>query len=262
MADPTMNWSDFGNVIAAIGAFGTAAFGIVESAGKAFSISWTSNKGKTCHNWGLPYAGFREIKRMMKPLRPALKYAYGDDYMEIISQQYRTGGSTGDAPDTIRQGVRLGLPFMSIPAATNLIDALWNLNIAQATALATALQSPANLPPPSGDAAPPAPDATAQGQVLAGRFSTTLDARITAAFDLADQRYETTAKTLAGIVAVLLAVAFNEQFPLADGKVNEKSVLLAIGIGLIAVPIAPVVNDLSTNLQNALTAFRSISGKK
>jgi hypothetical protein len=259
MADPTMNWSDFGNAVAAIGAFGTAAFGIVESLGKVISFSWTSNKGKTCHNWGLPYAGFRDVKRMMKPLRPALKYAYGDDYMQIISQQYRTGGSTGSAPDTIRQGVRLGLPFMTIPAATKLIDALWDLDIQHATALATALQSPVNLPPPDG-AAPPAPDATAQGQVLAGRFSTTLDARIGAAFDLADQRYETTAKTLAGMVAVGLSLAFNEAFPLT-GTVGPQSVLLAIGIGLVAVPIAPVVNDLSTNLQNALTAFRSISGK-
>ena len=108
MADFSLQWSQFGAAVAAVGAFGVAAFGLVESAGKAIAFN----------GFGLPYAGFGTVKHAIRNLKPALKVAYGDDYMEIISYQYRAGRSTGSAPDTIRQGVRLGLPFMSVEAVT------------------------------------------------------------------------------------------------------------------------------------------------
>jgi hypothetical protein len=252
MADDsfTLQWSQFGAAVAAVGAFGVAAFGLVESVGKAFA--W--------RGYGLPYAGFGAVKHAIRYLEPALKVAYGDDYMEIIAYQYRAGRSTGQAPDTIRQGVRLGLPFMPVAAAAGLIDSVWDLDqgsaaMPNATALAEALQA---VPPATPTAA-----AAATGvdpQALAGRFATALDARVQAAFDVGEDHYEALAKLMAGGVAVGLAVGFDYAM---QGKDPTPPVPLAVAliIGVVAVPLAPVAKDVSTSLQNALTAFKSITGK-
>jgi hypothetical protein len=243
-----LSWQNFAEGVTAVGAFGTAAFGIVESAGKAFCFSWLTRSGRF-HTLGLPYAGFGLVKRMVRPLAPALRIAYGNDYLEIIGQQYYAGRASGSAPDTIRQGVRLGLPFMGADDAANLIKGVWHMPDAQSKALAQALQA-------SG-APSPTPQQTGGGPIdptlaLAGRFATALDARINAAFVMADQRYQTSAKTAAGFAAVALALGFNL------GLGSPFPMLEALGLGLLAVPLAPVAKDLSTSLQNALTAFKSI----
>jgi hypothetical protein len=252
----SIGWQQFGAGITAIGALGMAAFGVVEALGKALAISGTRANGDGYH-FGLPYAGLNVVKRAMQPLSPALKLAYGPGYFDIIAQQYRADRSAGRAPDTIRQGVRLALPFLSKTRAADVISSVWDMDRSYAEALAEALQAPTADTPPK----PPAPVAAASGavdptQALAGRFATALDARVSAAFDLADERYESQAKLWAGIASVVLAVGFNyglgEKFPM----------LLAIGIGIVAVPLAPVAKDLSTSLQNALTAFKAIPGGK
>jgi hypothetical protein len=215
----------------------------VEAVGKAFA--W--------RGYGLPYAGFGAVRHAIRYLEPALKVAYGDDYMEIVAYQYRAGRSTGPAPDTIRQGVRLGLPFMLVADAATLIDSVWDLDQGatakpNATALAQALQ-----------AVPPAtPTALASGvdpQALAGRFATALDTRVQAAFAVAEDHYEALAKLIAGLVAIGLAVGFDR------GLGWPVPVPVALIIGAVAVPLAPVVKDVSTSLQNALTTFKSITGK-
>ncbi|HEY4028999.1 MAG TPA: hypothetical protein VGM25_01530 [Caulobacteraceae bacterium] len=242
MADFNLQWSQFGAAVTAVGAFGVAAFGLVESVGKAFAFN----------GFGLPYAGFGAVKKAIRHLGPALKVAYGDDYMEIISHQYRAGRSTGQAPDTIRQGVRLGLPFMSMEAATAVIDSVWDIDApgapkTNATALAAALQAvPPVPPPPSGGVEP---------QALAGRFATALDARVQAAFEVGEEHYEALAKLIAGMAAVGLAVGFD----LGLGVPVPLPVALIIGI--VAVPLAPVAKDVSSAMQNTLTAFKSITGK-
>src|SRR6185312_8665594 len=209
--------------------------------------------------YGLPYAGFGAVKHAIRHLTPALQVAYGDDYMEIIGYQYRAGRSTGQAPDTIRQGVRLGLPFMSVAAAATLIDSVWDIdqgNAAKpnATALAEVLQA---VPP----ATPTAPATGVDPQALAGRFATALDARIQAAFEVGEDHYEALAKFIAGVVAVGLAVGFDYGMRMPPKFDLPVSLPVALIIGVVAVPLAPVAKDVSTSLQNALTAFKSITGK-
>lgn len=254
--DFTLQWAQFGAGIAAVGALGLAAFGATEALGKALVVSLGRNG--TYFHYGLPYVGYGAVKSAIKPLRPALEVAYGVDVMEILAQQYRSGRSKGSAPDTIRQGVRLGLPFMDVAEAAKVIGGVWKMSDANSTALAAALQAtpaPGTEPPPA-----PPPGAIDPTQALAGRFATALDARITAAFTLADERYEAQAKLLSGLVAVLLALGFN--YGLGAGLPGHArfSWLLAIGIGIVAVPLAPVAKDLSSSLQSALTAFKSIPG--
>lgn len=256
----SLEWGQFGGAVAAIGALGLAAFGIVESLGKAFAFTYRLPSGTTLHHWGLPYVGLGAVRRMARPFRPALLCAYGEDAAELVAQQYQSGRSAGSAPDTIRQGVRLGLPYLGVEAATTLIASVWSMDQAHAATLAAALQAPNAARP--ADAPPTADEAAAVA--LAGRFAAALDARINAAFQLADQRYQTVAKTAAGVAAVLLALLFNwglaEHEP-SGGMSGLFAWPLAFGIGLVAVPLAPVAKDLSSSLQNALTAFKSISGK-
>ncbi len=251
----TINWSQLGGLISAVGALGLAAFGVTEALGKAlaFSIPGRAEDGAY---YGLSYTGLRTVRKMVKPLRPALSRAYGAGYMQIIAQQYRADRSSGRAPDTIRQGVRLGLPFLDLKAATDLISAIWDMERRHAESLAVALQAEpvaSSNPPPEGQKTPGPPD---QMQALAGRFSTALDTRVNAAFALAEERYEARAKLIAGVVAVGLSYAFNAG--LHTGLDWEVVGL----VGLVAVPLAPVAKDLSSSLQDGLTAFKSIPTRK
>jgi len=269
----SMQWDQLGAAVAGVGALGVAAFGIVESLGKAFAFTvWLGPRRGLAH-WGLPYVGLGAVKKMALPLRPALKCAYGEGAAEIIAQQYRSSRGAGEAPDTIRQGVRLGLPYLAPATAAGLIAAVWDMEAEHAVALARALQASGASSPAGGgvSAGPASAGAIDPVQALAGRFATALDARVNAAFQLADERYETVAKTAAGVVAVLLAAVFN--WGLADHGDKACGAVgcglwhgvyqwpVALAIGLVAVPLAPVAKDLSTSLQNALTAFKSISGK-
>jgi hypothetical protein len=247
MADlASLDWGQVAAGITAIGTFGTAAFGLTESFGKAFAFG----------TWGLPYAGFGTVKKMLSPLLPALQCAYGDSFETILAQQYSNGGSTGAAPDTVRQAVRLALPFLSLADAAALIKSVWGMADDQATSLAACLQA--------GNAAPALPPGgnIDQMQALAGRFATALDARINAAFAMADQRYETWARTVSGFVALALAIAFNETIGPAGAALGGHYPWPAvIAAGLIAVPLAPVANDVSNYLQNALNSFKTLAGK-
>ena len=243
-------------VVAAIGSLGTAAFGVVESLGKAFAFTY--GKDRTHGHFGLPYVGLGRVKTMARPLAVALKCAYGNDYAEIIAQQYRAGRSTGSAPDTIRQGVRLGLPYLGVEEAQALIAHVWNMKPELSHALASALQA---MPPASQTASPGATGVHRPldpAQALAGRFSTALDARIEAAFEIAEEQYETAAKTWSGVAAVALAVGLTAGL---EHGLNLGHAVVAVGVGLVAVPLAPVAKDLSTSLQNALTAVKTITGK-
>ncbi|QUD87949.1 hypothetical protein [Phenylobacterium montanum] len=262
MSDPfSMQWDQLGAAVAGVGALGAAAFGVVESVGKAFAFSYRQGPHKHLRHVGLAYVGLGSVRRMIGPLRPALKLAYGADYEEIVAQQYRAGRSDGPASDTIRQGVRLGLPFLEQDAATALIAAVWDMPAASSGQLAAALKAPAAAPAAGGGAAGAAAAAPAidPAQALAGRFATALDARINAAFQVADEQYEASAKSWAAVVSVALAVGFN--IGMAKAGVTPLPWPIDILAGLVAVPLAPVAKDLSTSLQNALTAFKSISGK-
>ena len=267
---PDQFWDQLGGAVAGVGALGAASFGIVESIGKAFAFSYRTGKDRHLVHKGLAYVGVGSVRRMIDPLRPALKCAYGAGYEQIIAEQYRAGRSDGQAPDTIRQGVRLGIPFLDLDIATGVIKAVWDMPPHNSSQLAAALQSPAAAAPAPAGATPntkaAAPSDATPGptidaaQALAGRFATALDARINAAFQLADERYEAAAKSWAAVVAVGLAVGFNFTMGREQGS-PPLPWPVDIMIGLVAVPLAPVAKDLSTSLQNALTAFKSISGK-
>src|SRR5690606_15557241 len=131
----------------------------------------------------------------------ALGLTYGAAAGDILLQQYRDGRAKGQAPDTLRQGVRLALPLMDEAEAQALIAGAWGLGPQPSAALARALRAEQ-----AGEIAPADAEAAA---VLAGRFALAVDARISAAFSLAEERYQAQARLWAGVSAVVLSLAFN-----------------------------------------------------
>ena len=257
-----IQWENLLAAISGVGALGVAAYGVVEAFGKAVA----GGSGLDGRPWGLPYRGFGQVRRLAEQLGPAMKLAYGDDYLQILAQQYRDGRGKGQAPSTLKQGVRLALPFMSVADARTLIDKVWGLGashgpggVAPAEALARALvdEKAARL---GGGGDDPQADAAANeaAATLAGRFSLALDTRIDAAFTIAEQRYQSWARIWAGATAVILALAF-DLFYFPQSQIPWPIALL---VGLVAVPLAPVANDLVSSLSSAAKAWQSISRAK
>jgi hypothetical protein len=233
--------------VAAVGALGVAAFGMVEALGKTLFVFPIPG---TRFRLGLPYVGFNRVDALLKLVEPAMQVTYGHDYRMIVRQQYRAGRSAGQAPESIRQGVRLGLPFLSQTAAIGVIHAVWGLPPEAAERLAAALTAPVPVPPAPGATPPPAalPD-----QALAARFATALDTRVKAAFDLAEQVYQTRAQFWAGVIAIGLSLGYN--LVTAKNLFDFGGWGIALLIGLVAVPLAPAAKDLSSSLSDALSAL-------
>jgi hypothetical protein len=247
--------------VGAVGALGIASFGVVEAIGKTLFVFDLPGGRRVA---GLPYVGFNKIQALIRLVGPALEVSYGRDYVRLIRQQYRARRSKGQAPETIRQGVRLGLPFLSQHAAAEVIRAVWGLPESNALQLAAALSQA----PGSDATSPPSPAAEDESSApapapaaLAARFATALDSRVQAAFDIAEQVYETRAQFWAGCVAIGLSLGYQGAtsawtIPTSGAQFGQWGIALLIG--LVAVPLAPAAKDLSTSLSDALTALNKI----
>lgn len=251
---PDMGWQEFLAALAAVGALGTAAAGVVEALAKTLTV-----RRKDKRNVGLPYCGFAHILELIEPLKGALTVAYGPQYCRILEQQYRNGRGKGPAPNTIMQGVRLALPYMPTDEAEAMVSAFWSLPAEKSRLLVFALSRSAR------DARPPhhhhhhhMDDEEAEAATLAGRFALALDSRVDAAFAIAEQRYVSVMKLAAGATAVLLAVAFYFGMKEAD---QDFPLIVAILIGIAAVPLAPVAKDLTAALSDAAKSWANITGK-
>jgi hypothetical protein len=93
-----------------------------------------------------------------------------------------------------------------------------------------------------------------------GRFDVLLATFIDRAYQKADQRYRTTAKCAACLVAIALAEAAAYFLRMLDtnGHINGYNFGLAFVVGLIATPLAPVAKDLATALTTASKAVQTV----
>jgi hypothetical protein len=86
---------------------------------------------------------------------------------------------------------------------------------------------------------------------LIGRVEAAVEARLDAAFDLAEQAYRNTARVLAGLIALGLALA---AAALLTRPINWSAAVL---VGVLAVPIAPIAKDLVSALTAASRAVKA-----
>jgi len=267
-----------GTAALAIGALGTASYGVVDG---LKLVSWIDLAGfERIFAVGGKEGGrrfFPTHRATLDPFLPALRIAYGSDVMELLRAQYRAGRASGDLLRTLRQGVRIGFGMM---AAEDITSVAVKLGIKQevatlaAEAIDRARRQRADASPSEqsrsldepGSLSEPA--MTDEQRSAMARLETMIDARIDAALALADRQYVTQTKLLAMLVSLAISflvgwfIGMEGDCVAADtlvtcaAKVPAKWTWCLI-VGLAAVPLAPVAKDLSTALQEAAKALKA-----
>ncbi|HLF29438.1 MAG TPA: hypothetical protein VI566_00255 [Xanthomonadales bacterium] len=208
---------NLGTLVVAVGALGTASFGIVE----AFKWAW------------IGILGFGQIEKQLgAPVLGALRLAYGPGYLMFLKAQYRAGRGGSELRKTIRQGARVGL---TPSTAKSLADYLGVVDPDRLAHVAELVQSGQEL--------------TDEQRGLLGRYELALDARIDAALALANERYVGCVRIHASVISIGIA--------LWVGFVQGVDLKMALLIGVAAVPVAPIVKDLTSAIQAASNAMKA-----
>lgn len=208
--------SNLGTMILAIGALGTASFGIIDG------LKWI----------GLGLFGFGQIPKLLgSPVMKALEIAHGPQYMKMLKGQYLANRTSGDLPKSIRQGARVGL---TPETAVALAEEIGVVGATDLKAVAASLQKGKAL--------------TDNQRGVLGRYELALDTRIDAALALANDHYVNYMRFFASLVAI--AIAFGVR------QYTRGDILTTLIIGFTAVPLAPIAKDLATAIQSAAKAMR------
>ena len=215
-----------GKAVAAAVALGTACFGIVEA------LKWTP----------LGTAGYGQIPKYLGPnLQEALRVAYGEDFQRLLQAQYRQDSQHQTTiAKSLRQGVRIGLKSNNAEAIARFLGTV------HPAALEAAV---ANV-----EAGVALSDAD-RGAI--GRFELAADARIDSALSRAQDVYIGTVRCAASVLAIVLAEV--TAFILGPGVAGEgpQTWLVGLLVGIVAVPLAPIANDVVSALQAATRALRA-----
>jgi hypothetical protein len=243
-----MNWDQLPEIIGAVTALGAAAFGLVD----VTKGLWL-NVGNT---------GFGFIKQALAPFSNAMMQATGTDGTKLVWSHWINGRETAEQKSIARSLVRMGLDSASAP------DIARAVNVSETVLAAVVVKM--------RDAQPLTPEE----MNLLGRVDAAIDARLDAAFERADRRYRSVARNIAALYSVILAViaaaslfashcaavALKADTPpdvlkaCTDGFLGSRDLVLAIIVGLVAVPLAPISKDLVTGLKAAVTAFKAAKG--
>lgn len=229
MVDPTtfenIRLTQITTAIMAIGALGTAAFGLVD-ASKLLP-------------WLVPSSGFQFVRKLVKQLAPETSTIPKDSAL-----------TTDAITDSLRANWING---MALADQKTVAKTLFKLRLNAETAPALALITGVNK-----DVLISVARKLADGEPMTqpemdtyGRFDVLLATTIDRGYQKADQRYRTTAKLAACLVAIALAEA-------AADFLDMHNIGLAFIVGLIATPLAPIAKDLATSLSTAAKAVQSV----
>lgn len=228
--DPVLNlisgiaFGEFGAIISAIAALGTAAFGLVD-ASKAF-------KG------GISNVGYEFIRSALEPYETALQTINEDEPYALAKANWLNGMEKAEQKAIVRNLIRLGFnSTTAAPMAHNVLPS----DAALLSEIAAKIER---------GRAP-----TETELAILARFDAIIDARLDAAFERAEQKYRNTSRVAAAFIAIILAIlgamsVYNSAAP--------SVIILGLIVGIIAVPVAPIAKDLSSGLSTAVTTFRTI----
>jgi hypothetical protein len=215
---------DIPNAIAAIGALGTAAYGLVD--------------GSKAIRGGASNHGFSYIDAAMQPFRAALDKLGEGVADRTLRANWLNGVATADQKAAAKALVRLGL-------GADVADRLAVGTNINATALGVAAQKiDTGVPLLQPDM-----------NILA-QFDARLSAILDAAYERADQQYRNAAKLWSCAVAVVLALAAG--WMIQGAAFGVAGAAEAILVGLVATPLAPVAKDLASTLQAAAAAVTAV----
>lgn len=221
--------------ITAVGALGTAAFGLVDASKLLPGL--------------IPSSGFAFIRKLVTQLAPtsggpeprgsALTVTAITD---TLHANWVNGMAVADQKSVAKTLVKLRLNAETAPD----LASLTGVDKDVLTSVARKLANGEPMTQPEMD--------------TYGRFDVLLATFIDRAFQNADQRYRTTAKFAACIVAIVLAeaAAYFLGMLVANGGPIWSNIGMAALVGLIATPLAPVAKDLATALNTAAKAVQSV----
>lgn len=228
--------------IAAIGALGTAAFGLVDSF-------------KALPGGGISRSGFKFIRAAIVKLTPPVASLEKtelsrDSILYTLLSQWINGVDKSNQISIAKSLIKLRLTPDTAPA----LAAATGVDAEILKSVATKIQK--------GTAAstPPDPNAlTTQESDIYGRFDLLLNTLLDQAYQRADQRYRNAARAMAVPVAVVLAVV-GAYLVFGGEHFTGGDIVLAVLVGLISTPIAPIAKDISSAITTAAQAFQF--GKK
>lgn len=224
-----------GNIITAIGGLGTAAFGMVDVSKSVFG--------------GINRIGMKHIRDTVTNLTPdqngvglphkPVNTLPRKNILETLEANWVNGTDLASQKAVAKSLIKLHLSAgnaAALAARTNM-DPEMLVSVATKTIAGTPLsqeESDAN-----------------------GRFDLIVTALLDEAYQLSDQVYRNGTRALAACIAVLLAVAGGWSLDGADFW-SSRDVGMAVVVGLLATPLAPIAKDLSSALATAVNAMQQV----
>ncbi|MGD0759722.1 MAG: hypothetical protein ABR921_12520 [Candidatus Sulfotelmatobacter sp.] len=219
-------------IIAATGALGTAAFGLVDAC-------------KVLPGGGISRSGFKFIRQTILKLAPEVAVFDGtglsrDSLLFTLQSHWINGTATTDQLNIAKSLIKLRL----IPDTAAALARATGVDAEILTQIAACINTGAAFTPQQRD--------------VYGRFdlllTTLLDQAYQQAYQRADQRYRNATKFTAIPISVGLAVIAAHVLP------DHITVWQAVLLGLIATPIAPVAKDVASAVTAAVQAVQSWNG--
>jgi len=228
-----VNPDDIGSLIAAIGALGTASFALVDAT-------------KVGRNGGVSNSGFGFIEtavRMFLPDAGRKKDAKSMNVLDVLHGNWINGVALADQKAIAKSLIKLQLTEQTAEKFAGAAD----VDKAALTAVAKAMHD-----------GTPLTDVVLTNTL--GRFDVALTAILDDGYQHADQKYRNSAKALASVVAIVLAVAGG--WAVVGGEARDyfasAMVWKAALCGLLAIPLAPVTKDLASALQAGVKVAQAI----
>lgn len=229
---------DLGNTVAAIGALGTASFALVDAT-------------KIGRNGGVSNSGFAFIEdavrtffpdaRRRKPAAPGSED--GVRILDVLHGNWINGTALADQKAIAKSLIKLRLTEETAARFAKAADV--DAKVLSGVARAMVGGSSALTPEQSN---------------ALGRFDLALTATLDDGYTHADQRYRNSAKVLASIAAVLLAVAggWAVAGTGAASYFGSATMWQAVLCGLLAIPLAPISKDLTSALQAGVKVAQAV----
>ncbi len=223
-----------GNALIAIGALGTASYGLVDVS-------------KALPGGGLSLSGFGEIRKAVTPFASALTVGAGAHWPSILQSHWVNGGALDDQKAKAKALIRLGLTTANTATMAAEPSIAGRIDGAAVATTITNMHTGTPLTPVNLNEL--------------GRFDAIVSAALDAGFEMADQRYRACARALACGLAIGLAEAAAVLIDLQMKKAFDgPDFAIAILIGLVSTPLAPVAKDLASALSTAASAFKAAKG--
>ena len=217
-------------IITAIGGLGTAAFGLLEACKPV--IPWINRIG---------FGGIRKTTAALAPgdakAKSPLNALPQNEILRALLANWVNGVDLASQKAIAKSLIKLHLSAgnaAQIAAATN-VDAGTLSDVATSQSKGTALTQ-------------------TQSDVFS-RFDLIVTALLDAAYQHADQVYRNSTRGLAAAIAVVLALAGGY---IVASTWDLKHFGIALLIGLLATPLAPIAKDLSTALATAVNTMQLV----